>query len=169
MIEAVNATISNTQALRAVAEQASSGSSVDVQIAQAEKVRSQVLAPYVSPYIQVDTTFDTAVIQIRDSDTGDVLTQFPSEPVLKSREAVAIFIDGGESAYESPQAAEERPASEVSTPTYASEKVQTVTVAQSTPPVQSLGAATAQAAITALSIGASSGQATPTANVNVNA
>ncbi|MCB9988723.1 MAG: hypothetical protein H6868_05225 [Rhodospirillales bacterium] len=41
-------------------------------------------APYVSPYIHVDLNYDKAVLQIRDSDTGDVLNQFPSQKRLEA-------------------------------------------------------------------------------------
>lgn len=164
MIEAVNATIANSAALRGVAEQAVSARAVELQTQERQPVEP-VLAPYVSPYIQVDASFDTAVIQIRDSDTGDVLSQFPSEPSLRSRQAVETFLEGGRER-EIVQAQTFESTQPTNT---ASESVQTVTIAQSTPPAQSLGAGGAQAAITALSTGAASGQSAPTANVQVQA
>ncbi|MBI2234624.1 MAG: flagellar protein FlaG [Micavibrio aeruginosavorus] len=41
-------------------------------------------APYISPYVHLDVNFDKAVLQIRDSETGDVVRQIPSEPALES-------------------------------------------------------------------------------------
>lgn len=45
--------------------------------------------PYVSPYVALDPRFKTAVLQIRDSDTGDVRDQFPSHAVLEARDRAA--------------------------------------------------------------------------------
>ncbi|AEP09103.1 hypothetical protein MICA_769 [Micavibrio aeruginosavorus ARL-13] len=39
-------------------------------------------APYISPYVHVDVNHDKAVLQLRDPDTGDVVRQIPSEPML---------------------------------------------------------------------------------------
>ena len=46
-------------------------------------------APYISPYISLDLDTNKAVIQIRDSDTGDVVRQFPTERSLRLRSAEA--------------------------------------------------------------------------------
>ena len=84
MLEAVNSVISNAPFLRPTAEQASSA-----RIVLDEVSASAPQAPYVSPYIQVNNDYNTAVLQIRDSDTGDVLTQFPSEQTLATRQRQA--------------------------------------------------------------------------------
>ncbi|MEM7680167.1 MAG: hypothetical protein AAF182_04115 [Pseudomonadota bacterium] len=82
MIEAVNSVLSNSQALR------SGGDGIDVAKAPVP-ARSSVsdisvpVAPFISPYIQVDVNNNAAILQIRDSDTGDVLNQFPSEARLE--------------------------------------------------------------------------------------
>ncbi len=84
MIEAVNSVVSNAPLLRGNTEQVSS--------ARAElpdSVSAGPQAPFVSPYISVDVNFDTAVLQIRDSDTGDVVRQFPSESTLTARSRAA--------------------------------------------------------------------------------
>ena len=78
MIEAVNSVIASAPLLRGNAEQGSS-----VRAVQSEAVRELPQAPYVSPYIFVDNNYNKAVLQIRDSDTGDVLRQFPSEQRLE--------------------------------------------------------------------------------------
>lgn len=82
MIEAVNSVLSNAQALRAGTD------SIDVArepIAVQPSVTdiNVPVAPFISPYIQVDVNYNSAVLQIRDSDTGDVLNQFPSEARLE--------------------------------------------------------------------------------------
>ena len=84
MLEAVNSVISNAPFLRPNAEQASSA-----RIALDEATVSAPQAPYVSPYIHVNNDYNKAVLQIRDSDTGDVLKQFPSEQTLAARQRQA--------------------------------------------------------------------------------
>lgn len=88
MIEAVNSSVSNSAILRASADQAS------VQRAQSNPARVQEAAeplrdapqvPYISPYIHLDLNYNKAVLQIRDSSTGDVVRQFPSEESLEVR------------------------------------------------------------------------------------
>ena len=84
MIEAVNSVVSNAPVIRASAEQVNS-----VRAELPESVSAGPQAPFVSPYISVDVNFDTAVLQIRDSDTGDVVRQFPSESTLTARRRAA--------------------------------------------------------------------------------
>lgn len=81
MIEAVNSTLATSSVTRNVAEQLSSARSF---AANPEKVQEVARAPYVSPYISVDVNFDRAILQIRDSDSGDVLTQYPTESQLRA-------------------------------------------------------------------------------------
>ncbi len=82
MLEAVNSVLQTSPLTKATAERVSTAESY---ASNPDKVQKVAQAPYVSPYIHVDLTFDTAVLQIRDSDTGDVLTQFPSESRLAER------------------------------------------------------------------------------------
>jgi hypothetical protein len=82
MIEAVNSVLANASLSRGSAVQASSAANV-----QQQSVAELPKAPYISPYIAVDYNFDKAVIQIRDSDTGDILNQFPSESRLRALQA----------------------------------------------------------------------------------
>ena len=81
MFEAVNSVVSNAPLLRGNSDKISIASLAADQNQQAAAPK----APYISPYIFVDPTFDKAVIQIRNSDTGDVLSQFPSKGTLERR------------------------------------------------------------------------------------
>ncbi len=85
MIEAVNSVIANASSLRPGAEVISTiRTAADVApIAQVgETVVQLPQAPYISPYIVIDRNYNKAVLQIRDSDTGDVVQQFPTESRL---------------------------------------------------------------------------------------
>lgn len=82
MIEAVNSVISNAPLLRGNAEQASSAQSFAADENQVPEVSQAPRAPFLSLVTVVDTDFDTAVYAFRDSDTGDVLRQFPTEQRL---------------------------------------------------------------------------------------
>lgn len=81
MIEAVNSVLSNVALTRVTAEQQSALRSF---AANPERVQEIAKAPYISPYISMDVHYDRAVLQIRDSDTGDVVRQFPSESQLEA-------------------------------------------------------------------------------------
>jgi uncharacterized FlaG/YvyC family protein len=81
MIEAVNSVLSNAPAVRSSVEQNSTARS---QSANPEKTQEAAKTPYVSPYISIDSQSNRAVLQIRDSNTGDVVTQYPSEGQLKA-------------------------------------------------------------------------------------
>lgn len=80
MIDAVGSLVLNTPHLRGSTEQVASERSY---AANPERIQEIPRAPYISPYVYVDVYFDKAVLQIRDSDTGDVLTQFPAENQLE--------------------------------------------------------------------------------------
>lgn len=89
MIEAVNSVVANAALLRGNADQAQQDRlNTLASSAKTESVQ-MALAPFVSPYIQIDTNFNKAVLQVRDSDTGDVLNQFPSETMMRARAAQA--------------------------------------------------------------------------------
>ena len=87
MIEAVNSVLANSSLLRGNAEQGGQPRA-NIAVNSEPKVEAPV-APYVSPYIQVDNNYNKAVLQIRDSNTGDVVRQFPSETTLRARAAQA--------------------------------------------------------------------------------
>lgn len=82
MIEAVNSVLSNAPYTKAVAEQQSVATSYAANPERIQQASTQ--APYISLYIKVDTNFDKAILQIRDSDTGDVVRQIPTESQLEA-------------------------------------------------------------------------------------
>lgn len=81
MLEAVTTVAFNASLLRGAAEQMSAARSL---AANPESTQIVPQAPYISPYVHLDVNFDKAVLQIRDSETGDVVRQIPSEPALES-------------------------------------------------------------------------------------
>lgn len=82
MIEAVNSVLSNAPYTKAATEQQSVARSFAANPDRIQEATSA--APYISLYIKVDTNFDRAVLQIRDSDTGDVVRQIPTESELEA-------------------------------------------------------------------------------------
>ena len=82
MIEAVNSVLSNAPYTKAVVEQQSAANSFAANPDRIQQASAQ--APYISLYIKVDTNFDKAILQIRDSDTGDVVRQIPTESQLEA-------------------------------------------------------------------------------------
>ncbi len=85
MFEAVNSVISNAPMLRGNAEQMAVARSF---AANPDRVQEVPMAPYISPYIHVDVKYNEAVLQLRDSDTGAVESQIPSEErLVQIREA----------------------------------------------------------------------------------
>jgi len=85
MIEAINSVLANAPLLRGNAEQQSSLRDAVTAEEAIESIKQYPKAPFVSPHVSVDSSYGEAVLQIRDSDTGDVLRQFPSESTLESR------------------------------------------------------------------------------------
>lgn len=162
MIEAVNSVISNAQLARVSTDQIATADSFAADVNAVESVARAPVAPYISPYIAVDARFDTAVLQIRDSDTGDVLNQFPSESRLRQaaqREAAQAAAERLSSVRSSaPQAPQAAP-----TPSETTFQVSSITQESVQPASSTAGAA--QAAIAALSAGAQSGLATSTVSV----
>lgn len=81
MIEAVNSVIANANLSRGSAVQASVA-------AQPQREPAELpTAPFISPRVSFDSTSNKAVLQIRDSSTGDVVNQFPSESRLRALQA----------------------------------------------------------------------------------
>lgn len=79
MIEAVNSTLQASQVTRAVAEQTSTSESLN---ANPDGVQRIARAPYISPAVDYNYDYNQAVLVLRDSDTGDVVEQIPSETRL---------------------------------------------------------------------------------------
>ena len=155
MIEAVNSAVANAQFLR------ESAGKVDATRALPERTQEIAApkAPYISPYISVDLNFDTAVLQIRDSNTGDVINQFPSESKLQERQR---------------SAARQQQASQRSAPEAPSEQLNNSSANASSVGVSEIGGgggapdvAQAQVASRALSAGAQAGAQELSAGVSV--
>ena len=81
MIEAVNSVLSNAPIARAVVDQQSVTASY---AANPDRVQVVAHAPYISPYVHVDVNYNKAVLQIRDSDTGDVVRTIPTEGQMEA-------------------------------------------------------------------------------------
>lgn len=86
MLEAVTSVLQTAPVARGNADQVSNARSF---AANPDKIQEAPRAPYISPYIYMDVNYDKAVLQIRDSETGDVVRQFPSETRLRSQSAEA--------------------------------------------------------------------------------
>ena len=166
MIEAVNSTIANATASRGVVEQVDAASIAAVSAVLPplpEGAPTVPQAPFVSPYIIVDLDFDKAVLQIRDSETGDVQDQFPSESRLAQIRRARDIQERVE--LQQRQQVNETPV-QTSTPSPQSADVvtiQDVTSAQ----VANTPLSSPQIAIAALSTGAQSGQSNQSTNVSV--
>ena len=155
MIEAVNSVVSNAQQARVVTEQVATLNSFAASEVAVESVSRGPVAPYISPFVSVDTNFNTAVLQFRDSETGDVLNQFPSESALEARQRQAARQEAQR------EEAVRREAVTSSTTFQASVIAQQA----SAPAQEGTSAGVAQAAIAALSAGAQSGQTSSTTSV----
>ncbi|MFA7276130.1 MAG: hypothetical protein WC043_04950 [Pseudobdellovibrionaceae bacterium] len=82
MIEAVNATVSNAQLLRSVAEQTSS-----TQVLSANPSRVQaaaIVAPYLSPHVDLNGGQSKPIFVVRDAATGEHVKQFPTEAQIRA-------------------------------------------------------------------------------------
>lgn len=83
MIEAVNSTVANATTVRGVVGQMDSASvsavATVLPASGSNAAPSAPQAPFVSPYISVDFNFNKPVLQIRDTQTGAVKQQFPTE------------------------------------------------------------------------------------------
>ncbi len=81
MIEGVNASIASASVARVTAVQADAAASYAENPTQVQRIAQ---APYVSPYISMDYTYDKAILQIRDSDSGEVVRQIPTDSQLRA-------------------------------------------------------------------------------------
>jgi hypothetical protein len=170
MIEAVNSVISSAPLIRGNAEALAASNSFAADAVAVQTVARMPLAPFISPYISVNTDYDKAVLQVRDSDTGDVVTQFPSEQTLRARQRqeVAQLNQQLSGEYEpEPIPVVGGNSKTVSISQNVPSGITFVQESAPTPVKQSSGAGVAQAAIDALSLGASIGQ--PTSTVSVTA
>src|SRR3569833_626188 len=99
-VEAVNSVIQAAPVLRANAEQTSTAASSG-NPTQVQKVAD---APYIGPYLTVDVVTQATVLQIRDSTTGKVLQEIPSQSSLDAQRFAQ------NQAAPAPQPQEEQPA-----------------------------------------------------------
>lgn len=163
MIEAVNSVVSGASSARNIAVEANVSNAANSGFELGDQVARAPVAPFVSPYYAQDVNFDTTVVQIRDSETGDVLKQFPSEKVLEQRQALAERQQAVQETVNPEQASNAVSSSPSSPALQASESTafRATAIAQQggqSGVVNSAGAAEAQIAIAAFSAGAQSGQ-----------
>jgi len=104
-VEAVNSVLQAGPVIRGNAEQNSTAESSG----NPERVQKVAEAPYVSPYFTVDVQTNTFVTQIRDSSTGKVIEQIPSQRNIQVKQQ----------AEETPQPAPQPQAEPQQTPTIA--------------------------------------------------
>jgi hypothetical protein len=151
MIEAVNSVLANSPITRVVAEQQSVANSY---AANPERVQVVAQAPYISPYVHVDVNFDKAVLQIRDSETGDVVRTIPTEGQMeayrRAQTAVTPALNRQEPQVQSETSAPTVREATVTAPALRAEvKVSTPVASASSTQIQ---AATAQVAPSTISI-----------------
>lgn len=88
MVEAISTVLSNVPVNRVAVDTQATTRSLT---ANPDKVQETARTPYVSPYISIDRQSNRAILQIRDSDTGDVVRQFPTEGQLKAYRSAQEF------------------------------------------------------------------------------
>lgn len=163
MIEAVNSTIANATAVRGLVGQIDSASVpavsnvVPLDTASAPEVPQ---APFISPYISVDLEFDKAVLQIRNSETGDVEQQFPTQSRMAQISQAKIKQEQRQLAASSNAPKPAQPA-----PLQSSDIVTVQEVTSSQP--ANTTSSTPQVAVAALSAGAQAGQSASSAGVTL--
>ena len=82
MIESVNSVVQSAPLTRADLQEVARQNNVRV---QQEPPREIARAPFISPVIAVNVQYDTAVLEIRNASTGDVIDQIPSDPRLEAQ------------------------------------------------------------------------------------
>lgn len=105
MIEAVNSALANSVATRGEVVQASSTNSF---AANPERIQAVAPAPYLTTKVRMDNDFDRAVLEFREAETGDVISQTPTEQQLqayrKQTTDATIEVRDAQSAQQAPQA-----------------------------------------------------------------
>jgi hypothetical protein len=81
MIEAVKSTVASNALLKGNVDQSSTLNSF---AANPDKVQNVSQAPYVSPTVRVDVNTKIAILEFRESLSGQVLAQIPSEQAIRS-------------------------------------------------------------------------------------
>lgn len=90
MIEAVNSTLAQASIAKAPIE---SGSSLASFASDENQVREVAEAPYVSPTVRVDPNTKIAILEFRESSSGDVMLQVPSEQQIRAYQANKVRKD----------------------------------------------------------------------------
>jgi hypothetical protein len=81
MIEAVKSTVASNALLKGNVDQSSTLNSF---AANPDKIQNVSQAPYVSPTVRVDVNTKIAILEFRESLSGQVLAQIPSEQAIRS-------------------------------------------------------------------------------------
>jgi len=81
MIEATNSSIAASAVVRPLIDREAASNSF---AADPQKIKSIPKAPFISPFISVDVNLNIAVLQIRESETGEVVRQIPSENQIRA-------------------------------------------------------------------------------------
>ncbi|MBU6235559.1 MAG: hypothetical protein KGQ41_06920 [Alphaproteobacteria bacterium] len=81
MIEAVKSTVANSALLKGNVDQSSTLNSF---AANPDKLQVASQAPYVSPTVRIDVNTKIAILEFRESLSGEVLAQIPSEQAIRS-------------------------------------------------------------------------------------
>lgn len=81
MIEGVNASIASSALVRPAVDQVERVASY---AANPDQVQRVAAPPYLSLNVAMNYTIDKAVLQFRDADSGEVLSQIPSEKQIKA-------------------------------------------------------------------------------------
>ena len=81
MIEAVKSTVASSTMLKASADTLSTTNGY---AANPDKIQSVSQAPYVSPTVRVDVLTKIAILEFRESLSGEVLAQIPSENAIRT-------------------------------------------------------------------------------------
>ncbi len=162
MIEAVNSATANAYLSRGVALQAG-GDAARPSPLENRSAPEAPQAPYVSPYIAVDLTYDRAVLQIRNAQTGEVERQYPSESRLQQLAQVEQRTQSAEQLRES--ISYQAP---TNTSNASSQSLNVVTVQEVTSAAPSNEPSSSpQNAVAALSAGVQQAPATQTVSVDV--
>ncbi len=143
MIEAVNSVLASAPLVRQYTEQQSGGALSNN--SQVESVKTFAQAPYISPFISVDVNFDTAVILLRDAETGDTVRQIPSEGALEARRREQVT---EQTSQQSPLDQNVQPVAESAAP------VETAAPVKASAPEQTVNTPISQNALSAFASGA---------------
>lgn len=81
MIEAVKSTVASSTMLKATADVLSATNGY---AANPDKIQAVSQAPYVSPTVRVDVLTKIAILEFRESLSGEVLSQIPSEHAIRT-------------------------------------------------------------------------------------